>query len=239
MFRISLAVALLLAMFVEILAAEESSSTATSERSVSSKLTIEQAVEEAVKNNLGLLAERVNLTIADASLITAKLRPNPLLSLGGDHINPAIINNPSAEISLRLDVPIETGDKRQRRIDVAEDDKTIAETQLIDAIRKLKLEGDRAYVAILQAKAQLQIITNTVRLLDELVRLNEVRLQEGSIIPLELTRLRVSMFQFRSDVSRGELNLITAKAKLQALLGRKASSEEFDILGELKEPLVG
>jgi len=240
MFRISLAVALLLAMFVEILAAQQSSSTKpTSERSVSSKLTIEQAVEEAVKNNLGLLAERVNLTIADASLITAKLRPNPLLSLGGDHINPAIINNPPAEISLRLDVPIETGDKRQRRIDVAEYDKTIAETQLIDAIRKLKLEVSRACVDVLQAKAQLQIITNTVRLLDELVRLNEVRLQEGSIIPLELTRLRVSMFQFRSDVRRGELNLITAKAKLQALLGRKASSEEFDILGELKEPVVG
>src|SRR5262249_29460230 len=43
----------------------------------------------------------------------------------------------------------------------------------------------------------------------------------------------------RSDVRRGELNLITAKAKLQALLGRKASSEEFDILGELKESVVG
>src|SRR5262249_56620703 len=120
MFRISLAVALLLAMFVEILAAQQSSSTATSERSVSSKLTIEEAVEEAVRNNLGLLAERVNLTIAEASVITAKLRPNPLLSLGGDHINPATINNPPAEISLRLDVPIETGAHRQPRDDISQ-----------------------------------------------------------------------------------------------------------------------
>jgi outer membrane protein, heavy metal efflux system len=211
----------------------------TSDGRVSSKLTIEQAVDEAIQNNLGLLAERMNLTIADASLITARLRPNPLLSLGGDHINPGDINNPPTEVSLRIDVPIETGDKRQRRIAVAEHDKAVAEVLFLDAIRKLKLEVSQACVNLLQTKAQLEIAADSVRLLDGLVRLNETRVQAGSIIPLELTRSRVSMFQLRSDVRRGELNLITAKTKLQTLLGRKAVSDDFDILGELKGPIYG
>src|SRR5438093_13198995 len=44
-------------------------------------LAIEQAVQEALESNLGLLAERYNVTIAEARIITARLRPNPVLSL--------------------------------------------------------------------------------------------------------------------------------------------------------------
>jgi cobalt-zinc-cadmium efflux system outer membrane protein len=206
---------------------------------LSSKLTIEQAIDEAVQNNLGLLAERMNLTIAEASLITAKLRPNPLLTLGGDHINPGNINDPPTELSLRIDVPVETGDKRERRIVVAEHDKSIAELRFLDAIRNLKLEVSQACVALLQAKAQLEIAVGSVSLLDGLVRLNEIRVQAGSVIPLELTRSRVSMFEFRSDVRRAEMSLIAAKAKLQTLLGRKTVSDEFDVVANLHEPIVG
>jgi len=201
------------------------------------KLTIDQAIDEAIQNNLGLFAERMNLTIAEASLITARLRPNPVLSLSGDHISPSDINSPPTELALRIDVPIETGNKRQRRIDVADYNKAIAEVQLLDAIRKLKLDVSQACVSLLQTKAQLELALNNQRLLEELVRLNEVRVQGGSIAALELTRSRVAMFQFRSNVRRAELELVTAKTKLQGLLGRKAMSNEFDILGELKEPL--
>ena len=44
------------------------------------RVTIVQAVQEAVEHNLSLLAERYNLSIADAKIITAKLRPNPVFS---------------------------------------------------------------------------------------------------------------------------------------------------------------
>jgi len=179
----------------------------------------------------------MNLTISEASLITARLRPNPLLSLGGDHINPANINDPPTELSFRIDVPIETGDKRERRIAVAEHDKSIAELRFRDAVRKLTSDMSEACVNLLQAKAQLEIALGSVRLLDELVRLNEIRVQAGSVIPLELTRSRVSMFQFRSDVRRAELSLVAAKAKLQTLLGRKTVSDEFDVLGGPKEAM--
>ena len=50
-------------------------------------LTLDAAIAEALQNNLELLATRVGVTIADASLVTARLRPNPVLSLGGDHLD--------------------------------------------------------------------------------------------------------------------------------------------------------
>src|SRR5262245_37238620 len=50
-------------------------------------LTATQAVEEALANNLGILAERLNLTIAEAAVITARLRPNPVFSFSSDHLD--------------------------------------------------------------------------------------------------------------------------------------------------------
>src|SRR5213592_3468139 len=54
---------------------------------VPDRLSIDQAVAEALENNIGLLAERYNVSIAQARLITAGLRPNPVLSIGGDHLD--------------------------------------------------------------------------------------------------------------------------------------------------------
>jgi len=50
-------------------------------------LTIAEAVAQALEKNLDLIAERYNLPIAEARLITARVRPNPVFSLGGDHLD--------------------------------------------------------------------------------------------------------------------------------------------------------
>src|SRR5213593_4829537 len=77
-------------------------------------LTIEQAVQEALERNLGLLAERYNVTIADARIVTARLRPNPVLTLDADHqdllgtgFNPETNNGGPVEYSLRTDFVLE------------------------------------------------------------------------------------------------------------------------------------
>src|SRR5262249_39555405 len=68
--------ALLLAAIINNPAAAQSQQT--------TPVTINQCVREAVERNLSLLAERYNLSIADASVITAGLRPNPVLSVYTD-----------------------------------------------------------------------------------------------------------------------------------------------------------
>ena len=50
-------------------------------------MTVSQAVQEAVENNLNLLTERYNMNIADARIGAPRLQPNPVLSIGGDHLD--------------------------------------------------------------------------------------------------------------------------------------------------------
>src|SRR5260370_37176863 len=50
-------------------------------------ITIDQAVQEALANNANLIAERMNVPLATARLVTARLRPNPVLTLDGDYLD--------------------------------------------------------------------------------------------------------------------------------------------------------
>src|SRR5690242_5833356 len=84
------------------------------------KVTIAQAVQEAVEHNLSLLAERYNLSVADARIVTAKLRPNPVLSARVDYIDflrQFTLQSASGptEYNLRTDFVFERGGKRGRR----------------------------------------------------------------------------------------------------------------------------
>src|SRR5258708_31662821 len=98
-------------------------------------------MKEAVEKNLGLLAERYNLSIAEARLITARLRPNPVFSAGLDYqdilgsgfrLDPTNNAGPP-EFNFRTDFILERGRKRERRIEVAEGAKDVVELQLLES----------------------------------------------------------------------------------------------------------
>jgi cobalt-zinc-cadmium efflux system outer membrane protein len=208
-----------------------------------SMITVDQAVDEALQNNLDLLAQRVELTLAEARLIAARLRPNPVLSVSGDHLdvlgtgfNEINVGGPT-EISSRVDFPIERGGKRKLRVATANYAKEIAEARLLDAIRKLKLDVTLESIQVIQAKANLALAVDNLRTFEELVQTNTVRVNAGSISPLDLTRSQVAMLQFRSSVKRAQLALLTTKTRLQNILGRRTPVDDFDVLGDLKVPL--
>src|SRR5437660_7962412 len=88
-------------------------------------ITIAEAVDEAVQHNLSLLAARSSLTIAEAQMLSARLRPNPVASVSADHLDllgtgfDEVNNGGPPEIAVRVDVPLERGGKRDARIAVA------------------------------------------------------------------------------------------------------------------------
>ena len=109
-------------------------------------VTVDQAVHEAIDRNLSLLAERLNLSIADAAIVTAALRPNPVLSGGANSLDwlgtgfNEINGAGPPEYSARVDFVFERGGKRALRTAVATTAKTVAEAQLSDFIRRLTLD---------------------------------------------------------------------------------------------------
>jgi len=202
-------------------------------------LTIDDAVKAAVDHNLTLLASRANLSVAEARTITARLRPNPVVSASADSLDwvgtrftEANGLGPS-EFSLRVDLPFERGGKRALRTQTASFEQEIAQAEFTDAVRRLRLDVMVACVDLLEAKAKLQLARDNLDTFDRLVQVNERRLTSGAIPPVELTRVRVAMLQYRNTERAAELAVTRARVRLMLLLGRTADQPPVDIDGQL------
>ncbi|QUV92334.1 TolC family protein [Chloracidobacterium aggregatum] len=176
-------------------------------------ITVEQAVAEALQRNLSILAERYEIPRAEAEVIAARLRPNPVLSLGGDHLDvlgtgyDAINNAGPPEYAARVDWPLERPSKRRARIAVAEQARAAAELRLQDALRQLALEVQQAFVELQAAKESLQLARANQQTFEELVAINAARVRAGDLAPIELVRTRVSAIQLNQAVIQAETPL--------------------------------
>ena len=104
---------LVLGLGIGMLAAQETPS-------ANVQVTLARAVREAIDKNLGLLAERYNVSIAEARMITAKLRPNPVLTVDSDYIDfLGKFNRDNAagptELSARADFVLERTNRLNQR----------------------------------------------------------------------------------------------------------------------------
>ena len=206
-------------------------------------ISIREAVAEAIENNPGLRAERLAIPVAEAAVITAGLRPNPVASYSADHLDAlgtGFSENNNAgptELAFRVDLPWERGHKRELRLDSAGYQSKIVRAKLADSIRKLTLDVTLACIDVLEAKAKLALANDNLRSLEGIVTLNVRRVSAGATAPVELTRSRVAMLQFRNSVKTAELGLTTARIRLQTLLGRVPGVGTVDVGGDMKVPL--
>jgi cobalt-zinc-cadmium efflux system outer membrane protein len=207
-------------------------------------LTLDQAVQEAIAHNLDLAAERLNINVAEAREITARLRPNPVLSVSGQTLNLLGATYSSStplgpnQFNIHTDFPIERGHKRDQRIAVAKEEKALAELGVREVMRQVIASVQNAFVDVQQAKENLKLAQENLRSLESVVAINEARLRSGDLAQVELDRSRVAALQYRAAVQQAQLQLDQAKTQLQQLLGRKQKSPDFDVAGELRRDTV-
>jgi outer membrane protein, heavy metal efflux system len=203
------------------------------------RLTIDQAVAEALENNIGLLAERYNVSIAQARLITARLRPNPVLSLSADLLNLPIINKPDnnagpPEYIVNVNLPVERGGKRDARIEVAQNSISAAEFRLRNAMRSVVLDTQSAFVDVLLAREMVNLARQNYEALNNVVQINTVRVRAGDLAEVDLLRSRVATLQYENSVSQAELRLKNAYQRLRLVIGRGITGRPIEAIGELR-----
>src|ERR1700682_467921 len=206
-------------------------------------ITIEQAVQEALANNANLIAERMNVPLATARLVTARLRPNPVLTLDGDYLDilgtgfsPANGAGPT-EGSGRVDFVFEGPGKRAGRIAVAELDKSAAELNVRNAIRGVIFDVQSAFVDVQLAKEALSLTEQNLQELDKVVEESRKRVQAGELSPADLLRTRLAAMQFRNDAANAASRLHSTRHRLELLMGRLAVVHGFDIKGPIRRDL--
>lgn len=205
-------------------------------RCAAQTVTIDKAIEEALANNLDLAATKLNIPVAQAREITARLRPNPVLTISGQTLNilgatysPATPLGPN-QLNIHTDFPFERAHKREERVAVAQQERSLVELAVRETMRRLIADVQDAYVDVQQARENLLLAQDNLKSLNGVVAINEARLNSGDLAQVELDRSRVAALQFRAAVQQSQLQLDQAKSRLQQLMGRKVKSDAFEVV---------
>lgn len=202
-------------------------------------LSLDAAIDEAIQKNLDLAAERYNLSIVEARAITASLRPNPILTFGGQNLNtfraPYNPDSPLGpnQFNARAELPIERAHKRERRVELAALELSVAELQLQDFIRRLIWEVRSAFSDVIQARDALALAEDNLRTLRGIADVNETRVLSGDLAGVELERSRVAVAQYETAVEQARLRLDQNSTRLLRLIGRPATGAKVEFSGDL------
>jgi len=190
-----------------------------------------------IAGNPTLRAGRLGIDESRADEVTAYLRPNPGLSLGGVQFNFAGLPEDTGRLqnlttSASLDYLIERAGKRELRRDSARGATAIATSSQNDLIRTMTFSLRAAFVQLLQAKAFLTLAQGELTDYDQVISVSRDRRQAGDIAQIDLDRLILQRVQYESDVQTALVNVRTAKIQLLALMNDRATPvEQFDVAG--------
>lgn len=208
------------------------------------ELTLELAVDLALARNPALQAVRSGVDIAQASVVTAGLRPNPELSVESEEYPYFRATRPpffsGQTITAGVEYEIQTRRRRRLRVGAAEAVVRRAGANLEDAARLLRLDVRTAFYRVLLAESNRQLAEAILNQTDQVIELNRARFEQGEISGLELTRIEVERLSFADDLFQARLESRNAKAALLALLSSPDIGVDVQVRGDLSEmPSVG
>jgi cobalt-zinc-cadmium efflux system outer membrane protein len=205
------------------------------------RVTLDQAIDMALKQNHSLQAARTMILQNQALEITANLRPNPTLS--GDtqflplftpsDFNSNYLDN-NAQFDLGVGYLFERGKKRQHRLEAAKDQTAVTVAQTSDNERTLTFNVASQFIAALLAQANIELADTDLKSFQQTVDIAEEQAKLGAMSGGDLIKIKLQLLQFQTDVSGAKLARIQALAGLRQLLGYDSIPENYEVVGDLE-----
>lgn len=205
---------------------------------IPSRLTLPEALRLASARNPRIAGARAGVDAAAADRITARLRPNPVITLDSAGY-PLFESNRGSfadtqELNVRVDQDLDFGARRRLRRESAERGAGQADASRRDVERQVLLDVRRSYLQAALAQADLDTARSTLAEIDRVLTLNRARLQQGEISGAEVRRLHAERLRFLDDVFASELALRNATASLLTLLNAPNPGQALEIADGLR-----
>jgi cobalt-zinc-cadmium efflux system outer membrane protein len=186
-------------------------------------LTLDQAIEMLVRENLDLRSKSLELPQADADILTAGLRANPLL-FGDGQLVPYgqydSVTNPGgpAQYDANISLPFDVTRKRVARQRVAVQAKRVLEAQYQDAVRQGISNLYTAYVDVLSARETVRFATASVNGLNKLVDATKAQHQQTLKSQMDVNQTTIQRDAAALGLMEAEAALYNARLSLAVLL---------------------
>jgi len=198
-------------------------------------ITISDAVTIFLQQNLLLVAARYDIDTVDAEKLTARLHPNPEVSVGFSDIPLNFRQNfvKPQTFSYGISQTLELGGKRRKRIDAANVDSEVARAEFQIVVWQLTNDLKKKFYAVLLAQSLLNLANENQKTFAEIIKHTTELVQAGEISGLDLTRLEVEKLKFDTDVANSERDYEVALRDLRGTLGGDYRAMDIDVAGTL------
>ncbi|MBF0577759.1 TolC family protein [Dysgonomonas sp. GY617] len=197
------------------------------------QLSAEQVEALFLKQNLQLIAEHLNIDIADAAIVQAKLWDNPEISVG--QINlwstdrqregekeaiPPLFGSfaRNTQFSVELSQLIQTAGKRGKLVKQEKISKEIAIQEFEEVFRGLKVELRKSINEIVYLQAYQKVLVQQEESLGQLTVAYQKQVAQGNIAKSELLRLQSALLELENESNDTQIDINEQQKELKTLL---------------------
>ncbi len=197
------------------------------------RLSIGDAQALFVQQNIDLLIVKFGIDYSRGQQITARLFPNPVLSVG--NVASFTQGNTLATtggVATQVQQLFELAGKRGYRIESAGFGTQSAEASFEDAVRQLTFTVKDTYYRVQLAQRRLALAEENRDRFSRILEINTIRFKKGYIAEVDLIRIRLQVVDFQSQVIQAIQEAETARADLRQLL-RLSPAMQLELTTEL------
>ena len=205
-------------------------------------VSLESATDQFLKRNLSVQAARLEVGVAEAERVGARLRPHPGLTVSAENLRVSGETPVSQlnEYGLTVVQPIELGNRKALRTEVAERTIAVSEARLTEVLRRQLFDLKRTYYESVLARVLLGIEQENRDNFEGLVKFNTARFEEGYIAEGDLLKVRLERTKFDFAVANAELAFRKAKIRLLELIAEPdyERAARIEVNNDLRAPRI-
>ncbi len=164
------------------------------------EISFEEFLQTVLSNNLELIVENYNVSIAEAAVAAARVFEDPELEMIFPVFDEDEFSGFPRNIEFEMEIPVELFGKRRNRIRQARAENYASQAQLDDFLRYLRADAARSYVDLLTHQLVSQRMNLTMDQLNELIEVNQALFNAGEIGEIDLIQTRLEARNFQAEI---------------------------------------
>lgn len=199
-------------------------------------LTLKDAEQLFLKQNLSLIAARYDIDMAQAQVLQAKLFENPVISLEQNvynRLNGKYFDlGKDGESGVEIEQIISIAGQRNNRIRLEKMNREMAEYQFEEVLRTLRSELNERFVETYFLIKSLAVYEREITSLEHLLAEMKLQQKKGNISLMEASRLEAMLLSLKKERNEQQNNLAAMRGELNLLLCLPADAQPDPVLDE-------
>jgi cobalt-zinc-cadmium efflux system outer membrane protein len=187
------------------------------------KLTVKQAEDQFIKNNLSLIIQRYNIDNASAQVITARLFQNPDFNFANG-IHATGVSNAFSEQQFGVSQLFFTAGKRNKNIRLAKIGVEQAKYQFFDLLRTLKFTLRNDFYTIYYQQQSARVYNEEIGSLSKTLSVFKEQYTKGNIAQKEVLRIQSQLYSLQTEYNSLLSGIDTTQSELKLLIKASPNS---------------